>query len=189
MIEINLYRCRIGTFSQKIRDKKSAFINRFDRADQARKGENALAFLQSFLKLLLILCLLSSRSYHQIKPPGLNSHCYHGQADGHSQVGVLAQWSQPRLVDGRDLKINFWARYTNGNRQNQKGIKSLHLNIRSLVNKVCEVKHLVQEHSPHIFGLSECELKKIDGKFDERRLKVPGYDLIFPQITGKTWVG
>ena len=59
----------------------------------------------------------------------------------------------------------------------------MHLNIRSLANKVSEIKILVKEHTPHIFGISECELKKINGKFDEEILKVPGYNLLFP----KSW--
>ena len=59
----------------------------------------------------------------------------------------------------------------------------MHLNIRSLGNKVFELKSLVKEHTPHIFGVSECELRKVDGKFDEERLKIPGYNLLFP----KSW--
>ena len=60
---------------------------------------------------------------------------------------------------------------------------NIHLNIRSLSNKVSEVKKLVKEHSPNIFGLSECELKKVNGKFDEAKLKIPGYQILFP----KSW--
>ena len=68
---------------------------------------------------------------------------------------------------------NFLARYVNGNIQRQKGIINMHLNIRSLRKKVIEVKHLVKEHSPHIFGISEAELLK--DKIDENEFKVPGY--------------
>ena len=190
MIEINLYRCRIGTFSQKFRSKKSGFINRFDRVHQDRNGEKLLSFLQFFLQAFLIWGLLTTgtanASLLKTQYSGLNSDYFHGHVESHPEVVAQVdplQWGQPNLVVKRNLKTNFWARYINGNRQNQKGIKNLHLNIRSLANKVCEVKFLVQEHSPHIFGLSECELKKVDGKFDEERLKVPGYDLIFP----KSW--
>ena len=59
----------------------------------------------------------------------------------------------------------------------------MHLNIRSLVNKVCELKVIVKEHTPHILGVSECELKKVNGQFDEEKLKIPGYNLLFP----KSW--
>ena len=57
------------------------------------------------------------------------------------------------------------------------------MNIRSLSNKVSEVKNLIKEHKPDILGLSECELRKVGGNFDESRLKVPGYKILFP----KSW--
>ena len=59
----------------------------------------------------------------------------------------------------------------------------MHLNIRSLTNKVLEVKNLVKQHSPNILGLSECELRKVDNQYDESRLKIPGYTALFP----KSW--
>ena len=42
------------------------------------------------------------------------------------------------------------------------------------------MKKIIKEHHPHILGLSECELKKVGNKYDESKLKVPGYDLLFP---------
>ena len=60
---------------------------------------------------------------------------------------------------------------------------NIHLNIRSLNNKVVEIKKLIKEHTPHVFGLSECELKKVNNHYDEKRLKIPGYQVLFP----KTW--
>ena len=45
------------------------------------------------------------------------------------------------------------------------------------------MKNIVKEHSPHILGLSECNLRKIRGQFDEESLKVPGYNLLYP----KSW--
>ena len=59
----------------------------------------------------------------------------------------------------------------------------MHLNIRSLTNKVSEVKNLIKQHSPNILGLSECELRKVDNHYDEARLKIPGYKALFP----KSW--
>ena len=76
---------------------------------------------------------------------------------------------------------NFKAKCVNGNRS--KGIQNAHLNIRSLKNKMCEVKNLVKEHSPNILGLSECELNKVNNHFDENKLKIPGYQILFP----KSW--
>ena len=59
----------------------------------------------------------------------------------------------------------------------------MHLNIRSMKNKMTEVKNLIKNHNTHIFGLSESELKKVNNKFDESILKVPGYEILFP----KSW--
>ena len=59
----------------------------------------------------------------------------------------------------------------------------MHLNIRSLGSKVIEVKNIIWEQKPNILGLSECELKKVNGNYDVDKLKIPGYDLLFP----KSW--
>ena len=64
-----------------------------------------------------------------------------------------------------------------------KGIYNSHFNIRSLNNKIGEVKNLVKQHSPNILGLSECELRKVNNFYDEDKLKIPGYKVLFP----KTW--
>ena len=81
------------------------------------------------------------------------------------------------LFRGKKESPNFLARYVYGNKQYEKGIKNTHLNIRSLANKVTDIKQIISDQKPHIFGLSECELKKVNGWFDEGRLKVPGYDI------------
>ena len=62
-------------------------------------------------------------------------------------------------------------------------IKISHLNIRSLKNKVQEVKQITATVKPHLFGLSECELKNNTETFDINKLKVPGYKLELP----KSW--
>ena len=86
---------------------------------------------------------------------------------------------------GKKTTTNFFAHYEHGNiKTGPRGIRNAHLNIRSLANKVFEVKNIVkQPNPPHILGLSECELKKMEGQFDESRLKVPGYSVLFP----KSW--
>ena len=79
---------------------------------------------------------------------------------------------------------NFRARYLYGNKQPvKKGIINIHLNIRSLGKKIFEIRNIVNQHSSHILGLSECEIKKVWGKYDESKLKVPGYNILFP----KSW--
>ena len=63
----------------------------------------------------------------------------------------------------------------------EKGIKNFHLNIRSLKNKMPEVKNILSSESPDILGLSEVELKKDAIKLAS--LKVPNYNLLLP----KSW--
>ena len=59
------------------------------------------------------------------------------------------------------LTPNRYAKITYGNKSDsKKGLKNLHLNIRSLKNKVSEVKNIIKAEKPHIFGLSECEMRK-----------------------------
>ena len=60
-----------------------------------------------------------------------------------------ANWQFNKLV--RVVDHNFEARYLHGNIQKQKGIVNMHLNIRSLSNKLTEIKHLVKEHNQHVF--------------------------------------
>lgn len=78
---------------------------------------------------------------------------------------------------------NKYAKATYGNRDHlRRGVKNLHLNIRSLRNKLSDVKLLIKQHKPHIFGISECELQKTNN-WDLNHLKIPGYDLLLP----KSW--
>ena len=99
-------------------------------------------------------------------------------AQGHALVG------EDRHCGGADSEIinhNFEARYLHGNIQRKKGILNMHLNIRSLQNKVYEVKQIIKENKPTILGLSECELLK--DKVEDKTLKIPGYKILFP----KSW--
>ena len=81
---------------------------------------------------------------------------------------------------GKKGSTNFLARYKYGNKQS-KGIKNIHVNIRSLKNRIQEVKNIANAYSPHILGISEAELKKEN--VDLTKLKIPGYDFILP----KSW--
>ena len=79
------------------------------------------------------------------------------------------------------MKPNFLAKFKYGNRATRKkGIVNMHLNIRSLRNKLSEIKVLIKEKAPHILGLSECELHKGALGCDEKSLKIPGYDILYP---------
>ena len=182
MIDIDLYRIRIGTFSPKKGNKKT-ILSSFDNVPDDKSVVKILSGLQFILKIILIISFLpvwytdvnlGKQTLDTGDPPVQH-------ALGHQHLGVDSPL--PRLIRtfSDQLKPNFQARYKYGNISKIKGLKNIHLNIRSLAQKMTEVKNIIQEQKPHIFGLSECELKKIDGNFDEEKLKVPGYELLFPQ--------
>ena len=106
----------------------------------------------------------------------------HYQVQAHAthavEVGIETTSKQEHR---EEIDMNFEARYLHGNIKKQKGIINMHLNIRSLRFKVAEVKHLIKEHNPHIFGISESELNRNTTK--EESLKIPGYATLFP----KSW--
>ena len=194
MIDINLYRSRIGSFSQN-GPKSSKKLDKIFRKYCTRDDETGVLFLsilQVALKLVLIFALLQPcwQQPCDMEPHSSSdqSACWVLPTTAYPQdsLGMVA-WSksaQPGLqfqIRGRKQTTNFLAKYVNGNRM--KGIYNAHLNIRSLKNKVGEIKNLISQHKPNIFGLSECELRKVNNIFDENKLKIPGYKILFP----KSW--
>ena len=194
MIDINLYRSRIGSFSQngrKSRIKLDKILRRYCTGDD-KTGKLLLSILQVASKIVLILALLHPgwQQYYDITPQSstAQSACWVLPATAYPQTSLgMVAWSRSAQTGlqfqawGRKQTKNFLAKYVNGNRV--KGIYNAHFNIRSLKNKVIEVKNLIKQHSPNILGLSECELRKVNNMFDEQILKIPGYTALFP----KSW--
>ena len=104
-------------------------------------------------------------------------------SEGAVRADIPPFWANQFSETGKRSGPNFNARYTYGNKEYPRGIKNIHLNIRSLSQKISEVKNIVRKHNPHIFGLSECELRKVNKTFNEQKLKIPGYKLLF----SKSW--
>ena len=141
MIDITTYRCRIGNFSQLVKNKKSKFINKFDMMYQDKSGTQTFKFIKSILKVLLLVTFLSSGSFSSVTArqcvlPGK----FGGLLQRHGGVALWedqhVQRSQLFIGVGQKSEVNFQARYVNGNR-GQKGIKNLHLNIRSDFHLIC----------------------------------------------------
>ena len=189
-----MYRSRIGQFTQRVFGRKYLFKREFyykywdgdgdgdSNSNSNRMGKLVFDVTKSIFKISLLLVLLSGCLGHascqsEHSGPG-HVHAVRGEArDG------VGDWLAQQLCFtrvGKRSTNNFQARYLYGNKI-QKGIHNFHLNIRSLKNKVFEIKNIVKEHSPHILGLSECELKKEN--VDENNLKVPGYNILYP----KSW--
>ena len=210
MTDINSYRSRIGLFNPKLRKQKflyktEYYSNLYGKEDQS--GRRTLSILQFVFKCILFLGLLypASTESESCRIAG-RSGCHtsvtqccvtplvHSEVQsGHGYCGsvgwsVLGGWCGNyfiregwRITSSEIIDHNFLARYVNGNIQKKKGILNMHLNIRSLRYKVYEVKQVIKEHNPTLIGISECELYK--DRVDEKCLKIPGYDILFP----KSW--
>ena len=195
MMDINTYRSRIGLFNPKCRERKFLYKSHYYRKsswNESQAGKTTMLLLQYVFKFVLILGLLVHYESEQ--------YLVHAGSAGTVRSGVYVptavQWSTRWAVrgsvaggwgyvgeqDSNSLEIcdfNFLARYQNGNITRKKGILNLHLNIRSLRNKVPEVKNVIKQHNPNIIGISECELKK--DRVDEKSLKIPGYNILYPR--------
>ena len=90
-----------------------------------------------------------------------------------SEAASLSHLIPPKLVPPDDH--NFLARYTYGNKR-QNGIKIVHWNKGSsfLQNKRNEIETLIEQHHPHILGLSEANLFN---HHDISQVQYPGYTL------------
>ena len=190
MIELSLYRNRIGTFYPHGHSKNRTRIcsKQFDN----KTGVYILPITLVVCKLILIASISQPASCHchelnknvlAAEPPGwvLSTRLFLQTSLGMKYGLRVAQLSEQYTTWGKKQTRNFLAKYLNGNRS--KGIVNAHLNIRSLNNKVIEVKNIIKQHNPNILGLSESELKKVNGVFDVEKLKIPGYKLLFP----KSW--
>ena len=176
MIDNITYRARIGLFCQKTR---RVIFKKFGRevniSQNYNAGKAAYSGITLILKLVTVLVLLSpvvqnaSQCSSSTLVSPVSFEC--------STAAYLYQQEYTPLHE-------FYARYKFGNVKNSpRGIKNCHLNIRSLENKMVDIKNIIKETKPHILGVSEAELKKRNGEFDLTKLKVPGYILLLP----KSW--
>ena len=182
MIETSLYRFRIGNFNLYSGKKRKS---RSSTMYSQNIKKNKKSCLQKLLIFILLLATLQNSQYQRCysrftKHGGLLSRTgeYILQK---TNMGIISE----QRVFSKKMSVNFKARYKFGNPEvkRSRGIKNFHLNIRSLVNKISEVKSIAKEHNPHILGISEAELRNIGNRFDQKKLKIPGYNLLFP----KSW--
>ena len=191
MIDITLYRHRIGRFRPHFRSSKKIESENFYEDGKSKAKKHGFYLLQTFFKIIIVasfLPCLKTLDYiphedggpEELVEDGQVGHVLQNQGHGGLEHVQLGQHPFPIT---KKLSPNFQARYTYGNKTNQRGIINMHLNVRSLANKVPALKIICNEHSPHILGVSECELRKVNGQFNEENLKIPGYNLLFP----KSW--
>ena len=163
-VSIQVYRCRIGNFNSSTlsppRTRRSptcsATPSQFPGCCWAAY---LLIFFVTFQLLQHQQSYLSSRSPEQKSgswtSPATSSRCS-WPCLPHPVYSVKDGDDDPPDPGGSATQDrNFWARYTNGNRN--KGIKICHWNIGGgfLSNKTDTIETLISDYSPHILGISE----------------------------------
>ena len=176
MIDINLYRNRIGTFSQKGSCRKEKCMKMFGSQSESIFGRSCFHGAQFIFKLFLILVFLDNSGSMPVGQDYKNSSLNSGSMPVHEVVrSVLC--GQPRVVVNtyQTEDHNFQARYKYGNKR-QHGIKILHWNKGSsfLQNKKDDLEVIIEKYRPHIFGLSEANLLSHQ---DLANVQFPEYNL------------
>ena len=196
MIELDIYRQQIGYFNQYFRFRKK-FIRKQTEYIPLKlfngKKEEYTPLKLTIVYCMMVLFVVQTFRTERLVSENMNSkYVFKIHSDIykvkflHFGVEICFQ----NYENSRSscllfmLSPNFYAKLTYGNKQaTKKGLKNLHLNIRSIRNKIAEVRNIVEQKKPHIFGLSECELRK-SKTFDEKQIKLPGYDILYP----KSWL-
>ena len=172
MLDLSIYRYRIGTFSQKV--MKSKFNSQRILNDKETSLE--LMFRIYFILSFLQIGPTKYDNYASSHPTG----AYIVPGGVYILTNLKMDYKnsilQKIIIPSVKESPNFTSRMVNGNIK--RGIVNMHLNIRSLYNKLSEIKKLVKKEKPHILGVSEAELWK--KWHDIKSLAVPGYDLLLP---------
>ena len=179
MIDISTYRSRIGIFIPKRNSMKFKKSYKGENTRRSRSYKFVL-MCQLILFLSFFSALWVAASFEENTPLLIYENPGHLKLKGAWQLkeNLGPSYNGVNITDF-SKHPNFLARIVNGNIK--RGVKNIHINIRSLYNKMCEVKRLVKQENPHILGISETELKKSHHTLNS--LKIPGYDLILP----KSW--
>ena len=196
MLDLETYRLRIGIFNLTTK-------NRLQKSSKSStKISKVFWTVSQFMRVLLLtVCVFIAISFYQperenknsISPISLilpSSDTY--KISINPQPCVESLWSLLSCLDwsswfqdeifitlSRKSTSNFKARYLHGNIG--RGVKNVHINVRSLYNKVGEVQNFINQEKPHIIGVSEAELLR--AHHSEGALKIPGYDILLP----KSW--
>ena len=140
MLDMCLYRLRIGIFHQKIRIRKSK-TSEFKENIPLFRGKT---ILQMLIRTFLILSILQKNYNYEGK---ILHHNFYGenvnlQNSYNNRGGILQQnWGSMDIqwgyrTYGWKLSANFQARYRFGNQNHgRRGIKNFHLNISVWIKK------------------------------------------------------
>ena len=150
MLDISLYRHRIGTFTQKLKIRNSRSKDLITQKSNIQDKCN----LQLLFRTIIILSILQQITYSSTGSILQQKFSPERSILQHNRTGIviLPHWGNLAIqlefrTCSRNLSANFLARYKFGNpHARSKGIKNLHLNIRSLGNKIAEIKYIVKQH-------------------------------------------
>ena len=149
-ISIESYRSRIGTF------RPSQIKYKSHTSTEVKLSKPKIFSSLAFLVLLSVVTSLQLSSRYS---PDYNpSHLYKIKNSPAEKVSKLQE--SPHRLSGRDW--NFYAKITNGNRGSRgSGIKLMHWNKGPsfLQNKHNDIEAMIADHHPHVFGLSEANLR------------------------------
>ena len=179
-VTIQEYRCRIGRFLPKLR--KSISTNNLSK----NNNDSTTVKLSLQQTLLLVLAILTPFMIALLQFPSMN---HPNQSYSHP----IFPTSQDLYTPAENISLktinstiinqasnyselsNFYARYTNGNRQ-ARGMKIAHFNKASghLATKKHEIDNAIAGFHPHIFGISEANLHK---NHDMKDVQIAEYNL------------
>ena len=120
MIDISLYRCRIGRFSQKVlKIKLPKYILESQKLNKKTKWR-----FGCFIKLVKLLLLIST-TFLILDSSGLNQN-FRGEKQNPRSTFMSTSWKNySRAHDSSMLTGNFFARYLYGNKKlSAKGVKA-----------------------------------------------------------------
>ena len=190
MIELSLYRNRIGCFGRNF--KKKGIFKKVHYQKYGNLTENRFyppEVLQLIFKLALLISLLvceavpistevtgpteNIQNHPTIcKPtPAQSSLYFENIHQSYRRIYTPEIYHKPFVLEDK----NFLARYTYGNKS-KNGIKIVHWNKgpSNLENKMDEIGSVVKKYHPHILGLSEANLFQ---HHDQHKVQLPDYNL------------
>ena len=160
MIDISLYRCRIGSFSQHLKYRpiyNRTTLNIFRSG--LRNNSRQLKLLLGVMFFFTLSRILAADIYvcdFAIPCEIFNTNIHSMNVKNFNCCLMTRCMVNFTLFDLYIRDNNFSARYKYGNKRNN-GIKMMHWNKGNsfLENKMQDIEAIVQQHKPHLLGLSE----------------------------------
>jgi hypothetical protein len=166
-ISIQEYRCRIGRYLPSLKIRKINVVSSYQESDRRFPNlPRRLCFLLIYSVFLTVGLSINSPLQNENKTVNFSSTLKPSSSMNPVMINQSSSY----------IKLsNFYARYTNGNRQ-ARGIKIAHFNKGSghLSTKKHEIENAIAGFHPHVFGISEANLFKSQ---DIQNVQIPDYNL------------